>query len=355
MFVKLFDRLVLAVEGSYLFREYVSTWAAPLDNASFDAVLLIVAVIAAFWSAFGVAMNLRYRKSARQRHAEYEAERREYLKYLREIGPVGGVTFAEWRMLRKDAEEPEHEDVKNIAEETEEEEPESVADARLYEAEPEDGEGFEDEIEAEAVVIKGERAEAEFVECVADEVVAEDGVSAEVIAVVQAEGEKAISEEESAEEKGIEPQVDSMALKNDYALQDMHDSLLQDETMCDSEDLSDSEITGMAEESTDQDDAFGDLIGNLRQRQRQEARAREIDDAAREAAKQNLKKLRRDMESAIAENKADSVKKDATVQESSDYSGAHKRAIKEREKEQRKLEKMQKRGKKWKPLAASAE
>ncbi|MBQ6408590.1 MAG: hypothetical protein IJJ64_11205 [Butyrivibrio sp.] len=331
MFVKLFDRLVLAVEGSYLFREYVSTWAAPLDNASFDVVLLIVAVIAAFWSAFGVAMNLRYRKSARQRHAEYEAERREYLKYLREIGPVGGVTFAEWRMLRKDAEEPEHEDVKNIAEETEEEEPESVADARLYEAEPEDGEGFE------------------------DEVVAEDGVSAEVIAVVQAEGEKSISEEESAEEKGIEPQVDSMALKNDDAPQEVHDSLLQDETMSDSEDSSDSEITGMAEESTDQDDAFGDLIGNLRQRQRQEARAREIDDAAREAAKQNLKKLRRDMESAIAENKADSVKKDATVQESSDYSGAHKRAIKEREKEQRKLEKMQKRGKKWKPLAASAE
>ncbi len=280
MFVRLFDRLVLAIEGSYLFREYVSTWAAPLDNASFDAVLLIVAVIAAFWSAFGVAMNLRYRKSARQRHAEFEAERREYLKYLREIGPVGGVTFAEWRMLKEGAEEPELEDVEDIVEET---------------------------------------------------------------------------EEESAEEKGIEQQVDRMALKNDDALQDVHDSLLQDETMCDSEDSSDSEINGMAEESTDQDDAFGDLIGNLRQRQRQEARAREIDDAAREATKQNLKKLRRDMESAIAENKADSVKKGAIAQESSDYSGAHKRAIKEREKEQRKLEKMQKRGKKWKPLVASAE
>lgn len=298
MFVRLFDRLVLAIEGSYLFREYVSTWAAPLDNASFDAVLLIVAVIAAFWSAFGVAMNLRYRKSARQRHAEFEAERREYLKYLREIGPVGGVTFAEWRMLKKGAEEPELED----------------------------GEGCKEEI-----------------------------VAAEVIAVVQAEGEKAISEEEFAEEKGIEQQVDRMTLKNDDALQDVHDSLLQDETMCDSEDSSDSEINGMAEESTDQDDAFGDLIGNLRQRQRQEARAREIDDAAREATKQNLKKLRRDMESAIAENKADSVKKGAIAQESSDYSGAHKRAIKEREKEQRKLEKMQKRGKKWRPLVASAE
>ncbi|MBO5621402.1 MAG: hypothetical protein J5959_07205 [Butyrivibrio sp.] len=325
MFVKLFDRLVLAVEGSYLFREYVSTWAAPLDNASFDVVLLIVAVIAAFWSAFGVAMNLRYRKSARQRHAEYEAERREYLKYLREIGPVGGVTFAEWRMLRKDAEEPEHED----------------------------GEGCKEKIVVDDVVAQGDVIESEAEECVVDEVADEDESAAEE--AMQPTDEKVMIEDESAEEKGIEPQVDSMALKNDYALQDVHDSLLQDETMCDSEDSSDSEITGMAEESTDQDDAFGDLIGNLRQRQRQEARAREIDDAAREAAKQNLKKLRRDMESAIAENKADSVKKDATVQESSDYSGAHKRAIKEREKEQRKLEKMQKRGKKWKPLAASAE
>ena len=316
----LFDRLVAAVERSYLFREYVSTWAAPFDNASFDAVVLIIIVAVAFWSVFGIVMNLRYRKKARERHAALEAERSEYLRFHRENGPAGEMSFAEWRMLRT--------------------------------------------VDRECREVKGFAAgQVELTETVASEDLSEDEYEGIPEAEASEKGNQDVAGVGELIADNREPLQESVCIVNTG---DLLDKMQEPESDHEQAFGVDGLLEGMlgeepAKAEPDQEDAFGDLIGNLRQRQRQEARAREIDDAAKEAARQNLQRLKSDMEAALAENEAEQVKKEARDKESEsrDLSSAHKQAMRAREKEQQKeqkrMERMQKRGGKWKIAAVSAE
>ena len=60
-----FDQLVYWIETSALFKKYISTWTAPLNNASFDAVLLIILAIILAWTVYGVIMNIIYHRKVK--------------------------------------------------------------------------------------------------------------------------------------------------------------------------------------------------------------------------------------------------------------------------------------------------
>lgn len=236
-----FDKLVDAVGSSYLFKEYVSTWAAPFDNASFDAVLLIIGTLALAWSAFGLVMNLNYRRRVRKRQLGIEKGLRDHVRH------------------------PEKTETTDMEPSME-----------LAEAEA-DKEPEQEEIDEETYVLTEE----------------ED-----------------IPEPEEEDQPVVE-------------------RLLTEKS---------SEDEELSEENT----AFGSLIANLKQRQKQEVIAREIDDAAREATRENLKKLQSDMESAILENGANKQGKKDPIKVSDDLANAHKKAVREREKEKLKAQRVQK-------------
>ena len=236
-----FDKLVDAVGSSYLFKEYVSTWAAPFDNASFDAVLLIIGALALAWSAFGLVMNLNYRRRVRKRQLGIEKGLRDHVRH------------------------PEK--------------------AETIDIEPSD-----EQIEVET-----------------DEEPVQDVVAEETYAFAE---EEDIPEPEEEDQPVVE-------------------RLLTEKS---------SEDEELSEENT----AFGSLIANLKQRQKQEVIAKEIDNAAREATRENLKKLQSDMESAILENGANKQGKKDPAKATDDLANAHKKAVREREKEELKAQRVQK-------------
>ncbi len=277
-----FDRLVNVVENTYLFKEYVSTWAAPFDNASFDATLLIIAALVLIWSGFSLVMNLIYRQKARKSQAAIEAERTEYLGYLRSEGAAGGISFDEWRVLK-------HSD-NHISGETRD-----------------DCKNSDDKN-------------------VDIEVMDED-----VCSNIEQEKEEPATIEEIPDTSENEQDEIGRLLK-----EKIHETTDEEEP-----DL--------------QDDDFGSFISNLKARQKQDARAKEIDSVTKETTRQNLRKLENDIESAIAENSIDSKKASDQSKDASNLSNAYKKALREREKEQQRLNKMQKKSKLCKVAPALAD
>lgn len=238
-----FDKLVDAVGGSYLFKEYVSTWAAPFDNASFDAVLLIIGALALAWSAFGLVMNLNYRRRVRKRQLGIEKGLRDHVRH------------------------------------------------------PEKTETIDIELSDEQIEVETDK---------------------EPVQDVVAEETYAFAEEEdiSDPEEEDQPVVERLLNEKSYEYEE--------------------------DPSEEEDSAFGSLIANLKQRQKQEVIAKEIDNAAREATRENLKKLQSDMESAILENGANKQGKKDPAKASDDLANAHKKAVREREKEELKAQRVQK-------------
>ena len=100
-----FDQLVYWIETSALFKKYISTWTAPLNNASFDAVLLIILAIILAWTVYGVIMNIIYHRKVKVDQERIRRERDEYMKWLKENGAAGVpvMSFDEWR-ARNDSE-----------------------------------------------------------------------------------------------------------------------------------------------------------------------------------------------------------------------------------------------------------
>ncbi len=277
----LFDRLVSAIENTYLFKEYVSTWAAPFDNASFDAVLLIIAVLALLWSLFGIIMNIIYRKKVRARQAQIEEKRMEYLRFLKENNERG-ISYDVQR------------DIKS------KEEPEPLLNTKETAVEPE-GE--------EQDPIKPLTEEALDIP-------------------VEEEIKEAVPQKEEVADR------EETTLKEESTITDMERIL--------------KEKQGEESEPDPDNVAFGQLIVNLKQRQKQEARAKEIENEAIETTRKNLEKLQNDMEDAIAGNKVQSGEKAAKDKDAGILTDAQKKAVREREKEQQRLQKMQNKGKRWK-------
>ena len=110
-----FDAFVSSIYNSRLFQRYISTWGAPLNNASFIAVLLIIVFILIILSIVELVLNWRKSKQIykvneeklekrRQQEAEDELLR-EYMRFkmLAETNGVDGmqtVSFEQWLSAR---------------------------------------------------------------------------------------------------------------------------------------------------------------------------------------------------------------------------------------------------------------
>lgn len=298
-----FDRLVEYVGNTYLFQRYVSSWAPPFDNASFDTVLLLVLLGVLIWTAFGIIMNIIYHYRARKKQAQIRSDREQYMQFLKNHGSDYSVPvdFDEWREMKKSGgHEPleENEDV------------------------PDDTDSAEDEIASQPIIMSDDHTDAEIIKKKYDK----KHEATELLE--KADDDKVVSIAESSIARELEPEP----AKSETEEREPVDvgKLLEEKT------------TEMCEDSMDDNPAFSSLIGNLRVKQRQEARAKEIENAARQATEYNLEMLKSDMESAISENRSCSKKTDKTKQDTSALSAAQKKAIQAREKER---QKMKRRGK----------
>ncbi len=111
----LFDAFVQNIYNSYLFQKYISTWGAPLNNASFIVALLIVIFFLIAISIVELVLNYRKSKKIakineeklekrRQQEAE-DALLREYMRFkmLAEANGVAegqGITYEQWLAAR---------------------------------------------------------------------------------------------------------------------------------------------------------------------------------------------------------------------------------------------------------------
>ena len=269
-----FDRIVDHVSGSYLFQKYVSTWAPPFDNASFDAAVLCILIGMAVWTIYGACMNSFYHRKARERMAGIRAEREAYLAALND----------------------------QKAADREEENPESIDEIEK------DVEAMEQESVVEDYPVYSEEKQEENSDC-----------NEEHKAIVDAK--KAAAVGDGVSEDNYETTDD--VVKNDVGR--LVDAEANNEY---EKDLPDEGVA-----------AFNNLIENLRSRQRQEARAMEIERETKEATRHNLELLKNDMENAIAENRAVSEMQQSKEADFSALSNAQQKAIKAREKERLKMEK----------------
>ena len=110
-----FDALVNAVYNSGLFQKYISTWGAPLNNASFIAALLVVIFILGIMTIVELVLN--YRKSKKiykineekmEKRRQQEAEDellREYMRFkmlaeTNNVESMQSITFEQWLAAR---------------------------------------------------------------------------------------------------------------------------------------------------------------------------------------------------------------------------------------------------------------
>ena len=112
-----FDGLVNFINNSYLFQRYISTWGAPLNNASFIAALLVIIVLLCVWSAIELFLNwkkskkiLKANKEKLEKRRQQEAEDallREFMRFkmiaeANGVADANGVTFEQWLAARVD-------------------------------------------------------------------------------------------------------------------------------------------------------------------------------------------------------------------------------------------------------------
>lgn len=262
-----FDRLVNYVGNTYLFQRYVSTWAPPFDNASFDAALVMILFGVLIWTGFGIIMNIIYHYRARKKQAMIRSEREQYLLFLKE----------------QEADKSKEEGLK----------PDRELDAQSIKKK------YEKDLEA-----------SELVDSTGDE--------------------KVVSIAESSIIRELEPNTEEFEPEDKEPID--VGKLLAEKTTETEED----------EESQDGSSDFGELIENLRLKQKQEARAKELECAAREAAEHNLEILRSDMENAISENRQEAKKENKKTADISVISDAQKKALRAREKERLRMQKRRK-------------
>jgi len=363
-----FDQFVYWIENSYLFQKYISSWSPPLNNASFDAVILLILAVILAWTVYGIVMNILYHKKAKAKQIKIRAEREEYMKFLRENGAAGNptMTFDEWRAI-KDAEGKKLTEEQKVVLDNYNAVKDEVKDTALgkiagftetLKARKEDRE-LDKELDArekeEAARKKAiaeeeerqrqlqassqnaeEKTEPETVEQAmmpkpvmtkAEEIKQKYSKELEATELVDIEDDdKVVSIQESSIVKEVEvPELKK--IKEETPAVDVK-QLLEEKT-------SEAQKTVTLQESNG---GFDSLIGNLRAKRAQEEKAKEIESAALEATQQNLEKLKNDMENAITEDK--SVKKAQTVakEENSALTAAQQKALREREKERLRMQ-----------------
>ncbi len=338
---KIFDGLVKYVDDTYLFQMYVRTWAPPFDNSSFDAALILATLVILSWTIFVFIRNVIYHMRVKAKQAQIRDERAEYFSYLRGCEPGPQMSFAEWRTMKNTGDCGMDKDDDFETEELDDDSESGIIKFSDFKDMPriKKADRKEKQIESSNDMTHDSTRDAD--EC--GEV--NDIESSDEIHTICDIDE---SEEISAENGSLDDAENSVNSEN-LIPKEIEKSIetpsTEDFKPVDVSKLLDEKMKAAAEENMiDADNnAFSSLIGNIRARQKQDAMAKEIEKAANEATKQNLERLKKDMECAISENRADADKK---IKETSDdvrISNAQKRAIREREKEENKMKKRGKR------------
>nr|WP_297704126.1 hypothetical protein [uncultured Butyrivibrio sp.] len=359
-----FDRLVYWIETSDLFKKYISTWAAPLNNASFDAVLLIVLFFILIWTVYGIIMNIIYHRKVKADQERIRRERDEYMKWLKESGAAGApvMSFDEWR-ARKDSEgkqlTPEQKAVvenynavkdevkdtaigklNNITRTLKERKEDRDLDKELDMREKEEAarKKAQEEEEKRLAALKEEpKQETQTIEQAmmpkpvvtqADAIRQKYSNEHAATELVDIPEEKQVSIAESSIVKEVEvPQrVSSEAPAEKVDVQ----KLLEEKTA-----ETGSDNSGMQP-------GFANIIDNLKAKKAQEEKARAIENAAQEATEQNLKKLQAELEGAITADKTAVKTENSASKEDKELSAAMQAALRAREKERLKMERRHK-------------
>lgn len=359
-----FDRLVYWIETSDLFKKYISTWEAPLNNASFDAVLLIILFFILIWTVYGIIMNIIYHRKVKADQERIRRERDEYMKWLKENGAAGApvMSFDEWQ-ARKDYEgkqlTPEQkavvenynavkdevkdtaiEKLNNITQTLKERKEDRELDKELDMREKEEAARKEAQAEEEKRLsaLKNEpKQEAQTIEQAmipkpvmtqADAIRQKYSNEREATELVDIPGEKQISIVESSIVKEIETpkEVISETPAEKVDVQ----KLLEEKT------------AEAGSDNTGAQSGFANIIDNLKAKKAQEEKAKAIENAAQEATEQNLKKLQAELEGAITADKTAVKTENGAKEDNKELSAAMQAAIRAREKERLRMERRHK-------------
>ncbi len=360
-----FDQLVWHIENSYLFQKYITEWSPPLNNASFDAVLLIILILILIWTVYGIITNVIYHSKARKKQAKIRAEREEYMKFLKENGAAGNPTmsFDEWRTL-KDAEGKQLTEAQkavldnygavkdelkdtaigkltNFTETLKARKEDRELDKELDMREKEEAARLKAQKEDEQRLANLEQAKEPKKEPTLEESLIPKPIISEAEAIKQ----KYNNDPKATELVDIEDDDKPVSIAESSIVKEIdvpEKKVVSDDTPAIDVAQLLSEKTSEAHKKVTAADAggsFDSIIGNLRAKRAQEQKAKEIENAAVAATQQNLEKLKNDMENAIFEDKKEKKAENTAKKDNSALSEAQKRALREREKERMRAEK----------------